>query len=896
MGTIIQRASVVVTLTLLPAVVSGQSAEVAGDNGALPRARAERVEGDITLDGRLEERAWADAPPITGFTQNDPEEGEPVSQPTEVRILYDDVAVYVGAMLRDTAPVSSRLGRRDAWLRDSDWFSVSFDSHNDHLTAYRFMVNPAGVRSDEILSAGDWFRGDDSWDPVWEVATTVTDSGWVAEMRIPFSQLRFSGAEEQVWGMQLERTIARRQEEAVFSFTPKRERGGIARYGHLVGIRDIHRGAGLELLPYALARGEYVDVEQSDEVAFVDPYRDGSDYFASAGLDLKYHLASNLTLDATVNPDFGQVELDPAVVNLTAYETRFRERRPFFVEGSDIFEFGGGGGTHGFSGGTQLLYSRRIGAAPRWGVPDDAVYEDEPDALTILGAVKLTGRTASGWTIGLLEAVTDEEVARYVDIDGLEGEEVVAPLTSYFAARAERNFRDGQTVVGGLATAVHRRLGSLDLASEFRGKAFTGGVDFSHEWADRAWSVSGFIAGSRIAGSAEAIAEAQESSARYYDRPDADHLDYDSTATSLAGYSARLELSKEAGLHWRGDVELSATSPGFEANDLGYQRDADRMRAEGSIRYVETVPGPVFRDWSVSVDTDGTWSYGREFLGAGVGVRARGELLSYWGGHLSFTRDFAGYDDRLTRGGPLARSVARDRVSLRFDSDQRKPWQLRGNGSYSRDAAGGTRFDVGLDMEVRPSATWSLSMGPEWEHERSPAQYLGAVDDPLKASTYGRRYLFAELDRRTLSLETRLNVTFRPGLTLEVYARPFVASADFGAVQELERPGTYAFLTYGEDVGTVTQQDGELLIDPDGAGPAAAFTVGDYDFNRRSLRGSAVLRWEWWPGSTLFLVWQQVRSDYAEVADLALRRDAQALFGAPADNVLLLKISYWLSP
>ncbi len=542
------------------------------------------------------------------------------------------------------------------------------------------------------------------------------------------------------------------------------------------------------------------------------------------------------------------------------------------------------------------MYSRRIGAAPRWGVPDEAVYGDEPDASTILGATKLTGRTAGGWTIGLLEAVTDEEVARYVDVDGLEGEEIVAPLSNYFAARVERNMREGQTVVGGLATMVHRRLGDLGLASELRGSAYTGGIDFSHEWADRAWSLAGFFAASRIGGSAEAIADAQESSARYYDRPDADHLDYDPTATAMAGYSANLELSKEAGLHWHGDVELSATSPGFEVNDLGFQRDADRVRAEASIRYVETVPGPVFRDWSVSVDPDATWNYGREFLGAGLRVEARGELLSYWGGEIGYSRDFAGYDDRLTRGGPLARSVGRDRFSIRFDSDDRKPWQVRANGSYSRDEVGGERYDVGFDLEVRPSATWSLSLGPEWEHDRSTAQYVGGVDDPLKASTFGTRYLFAELDQRTLSLETRLNVTFQPGLTLEVYARPFLASADFGAVGELARARTFSFLTYGEDIGTVTHQDDELLIDPDGTGPAAAFTVDDEDFNRRSLRGNAVLRWEWRPGSTLYLVWQQVRSDYADHPDLALRRDARALFVAPADNVLLLKVSYWLSP
>lgn len=868
----------------------------------LPVAEAAPASQPIRLDGRLDEASWQAAVPVTSFTQNDPQEGRPVSQPTSVRIVYDDEAIYVGAVLHDAYPVSSRLGRRDDWLIDSDWFSVAFDSYNDNLTAYRFQVNPAGVRSDEVMSGGNTRGGDDSWDPVWQAATTVTDSGWVAEMRIPFSQLRFSAARDQVWGVQLQRTIARRREEAVFAFTPKAERGGVARYGQLVGLQDLHRGAGLELMPYVVGRGEYRNIEQSDDATFPNPYRDGSDYFASTGLDLKYRVASNLTLDATVNPDFGQVELDPAVVNLTAFETRFEEKRPFFVEGGDIFRFGGSGGGGrgpgggGGRGGTQLLYSRRIGASPPGGVPDEAAYHDAPEVATILGAGKLTGRTGGGWSVGLLEAVTQEETSRYIDATGTEGVEVVAPLSNFLVARVQRNLREGQTVVGAMATAANRRVGGLDLAGELRGDAYAGGVDFRHEWANRAWSLSGYVAGSRIGGTAGAIDEAQTSSARYFQRPDADHLMYDPAATSLAGYAANLELRKDAGEHWRGNVQMQTTSPGFEVNDLGYQRDADRIRGEARLQYVENQPGEVFREWNIDMGPDATWNYGGDFLGMGLDAGVRWNLLSYWGGNIDFSHDLAGYDDRLTRGGPLTQGLASSRASLHFSSDFRKPWTLRANTSYEWDEAGGEQIRVGMDVNLKPSSSWSISLGPNWRKERASAQYVETVDDPLATSTYGARYIFAPLDQTTVSLETRLNVTFKPGLTLELYAQPFIASGDYDGLMELAAPRTFDFVRYGVDAGTITMTGDEFTIDPDGAGPAAAFTVGDKDFNRRSLRGNAVLRWEWRPGSTLFLVWQQARSDYADSHDLRLSRDARAMFAAPADNVFVLKVSYWFNP
>ena len=872
---------------------------------ALPVIRAHRAVQGIHLDGRLDEAAWSQAEPATEFTQLDPWEGEPASEHTEVYVVYDDEALYIGAVLHDRSPVSTRLGRRDGFLMDSDWLTISLDSYNDHRSGFKFEVNPSGVRGDEALSRGQDRRGDSSWDPVWEVATQIHETGWSAEVRIPFSQLRFRNTEDQVWGIQISRDIARNREKQLFSFTPKEEAGGIARYGHLVGIRDLQESRGLELLPYVQTRAEVVDVAFDEDAGFENPYRDGSDFFYGMGLDLKYGLSSNLTLNATLNPDFGQVEVDPAVVNLTAYETRFEEKRPFFVEGASIFSFGGGGGGGGFGGmfggggggggGTQLLYSRRIGGSPRGDVPDEAVYDDAPDQTTILTAAKLTGRTAGGWSVGIMEAVTGEEMAPYITENRTRGEAVVAPLSNFLVGRVRKDFRNGQTTVGGIATAVNRDLSDAALATELRSSAYAGGLDFFHEWGDRTWSLSGQLAGSRISGEAPVIEEAQTSSARYYQRPDADHLSLDPQATSMTGYSGEISFRKQAGLHWRGSAEAKMTSPGFEVNDLGYQRDADRREAEFRVEYQENRPGDVFRNWEISASPQASWNFDGDRVGTSLSLRSRFTLLNYWSLSPSYTRDFESFDDRLTWGGPLARKPAEDRYSFNISSDFSKPYSGMIFLTHQRDEAGGERTSIRGRIGVRPSSTFDLSFGPNITFNRSAAQYVASREDPLASHTFGRRYLFGELEQTTLSLETRLNITFTPDLTLELFAQPFIANGEYGTVKELRQPGTFAFNRYGIDQGTVdVDPDGDLSIDPDGDGPAEAFFLGNPNFNRVSLRGTGVIRWEWRPGSTLFLVWQQSRSDYYKNGDLDFGRDAEAMWGARADNIFMIKATYWI--
>jgi len=840
----------------LSAPVSAQ--RIAGDSVHMERpvARAVRALGAVHIDGRLEEPAWESAPVIDGFTQIDPDEGAPVSQRTEVRILFHDDALYIGARLFDDGPVTTRLGRRDMPLLDADWFGVVIDSYHGHQTGFVFDVNPSGVQRDAIKSMGPGGESDDnSWDAVWEVATTIDDAGWSAEYRIPFSQLRFNRAEQQVWAIQLERIIGRRREYAVSTFTPKSERGGIPTYGHLLGVENVATGERLELLPYVVARGEFIDPG-------ANPFRTDAEYEVSAGLDARYRVTSDMTLNASINPDFGQVEVDPAVINLGVYETFFQEKRPFFIEGSDIFGFGSG------NTGT-LFYTRRVGRQPQ--LNPGTAQADVPAATTILGAGKLSGRTAGGWSLGVMEAVTAREEATYRTAEGDETM-VVEPLSNYLVARARRDLRGGRSVIGTMVTMTHRDLDSPLLEAAFRSSAYAVGVDGRHEWANRSWVVYGNVALSHIRGAQSAMQAVQTASNHYFQRPDADHLEVDADATSLTGASALLALGRQAGEHWRGEVQVATTTPSYEINDLGFNYRTDRRDAQLNVSYLQQRPGSFWRTYSISARARIEGNYANEMIANWLTLSTSWRHLDYWQIQTQLTHSLRANDDRLTRGGPIAVRPANTNGTLVISGDQRRSvsWSARFEGE--RTEFDGWYWGVRPEIGFKVSPRWNLTLQPQLTRAYVPAQYAGTVPDASYTPTFGSRYVFAPLDQTTLAMETRLNYTVNPRLSLELYAQPFIASGDYGDARYLSAPKTYSFEPY------------------DGAVP-------DLDFNLRSLRGTAVLRWEWRPGSTLYAAWQQSRADYAPgVGDFEFGRDRRALFNAQPDNIFVLKASYWFTP
>jgi len=876
------------------------------DHALAPTLQASRRVGSLEIDGRLDEPDWAGASATTGLLQTAPLEGQPVSELTDLRILYDTDAIYIGVRLEDRSPVTTRLARRDSGLGDSDRFVVLLDSYHDHETAYRFWTNPSGVKGDAIVSGNGTGGGDSSWDPVWDLAVSVDDGGWVVEMSIPFSQLRFGRDARQVWGIQVERQIHRNQETATFPFTPLLERAGVSRFAHLEGLEELGAGRPLELLPYVVARAEYTHPETPAGVTFDNPYRSGHDYFGGAGLDLKYRLASNVTLDATVNPDFGQVELDPSVINLTAFETRYDERRPFFVEGADIFNFGEAGPSGSVGRPPEMFYSRRVGRSPTGSAPSGTAYVDEPSSTTILGAGKITGRFGDGWSLGIMEAATSSETAHFQDTLAAPGTATVEPFTNHFVGRVRRQIRGGATRFGMIGTAVNRDIPNADLDARMHSSAYAGGFDFAHESTNRIWLFTGVVAGSRVGGSSDAILRTQRSSARYYQRPDADHIEIDPAATSLDGFYVMGYVGKQAGTFTMRNG-FAYISPGFEANDLGFHSDADRILFDTHYQYSQPNPGPLFRSWNVSISPDGKWNTAGDMIFANTNAQLNLELLNYWRGSVRLQVDPWTDDDRLTRGGPMARTPSAFDARLNLNSDGRK--RLVGRASYQwvEDTRGGWRRQYSLSLDARLRETFRLSIGPSLSRSGTPAQYVTRVTDASAAQTFGSRYVFADLERSTLSLDTRLDVTFTPTLSLQLYLEPFIAVGDYGAYKEFSAPETYDFLEYGTDVGTVTEfPDGSVEVDPDGAGPSSSFNVGSRDFSYRSLLGNAVLRWEWRPGSTLFLVWQQRRINSVTghgatgqdswVGGFDLGRDVGDIFGIPADNVLMVKVNYWFNP
>ena len=890
---------VLVALLGLPVFALGQAAP--GVSTSPPTVEAQRLEGALRIDGALDEAAWAAAPVAGGFTESWPNEGVPARLPTVARILYDDDAVYVGVRMSDVSgdSVTAQLARRDATGIYSDWITVTLDSYHDRRTAFAFGVNPRGVKRDIYLSNDT--NEDFGWDAVWEVATRIDSAGWTAEFRIPHSQLRMSRGEPaggRTWGLQVARDIARLQTRYMWAPWVRSDNAFVSRFGTVTGLRGVRAPTQLELLPYSVARLTRAP-GQAD-----NPFHRANDAAASAGADVRLGLRSGFTLNATINPDFGQVELDPAIVNLSAFEVQLPERRPFFVEGTDVFRFGSLL-SYISQGSPQFFYSRRIGRAPQRNLAfeDDILFDDAPPTTTILGAVKLTGKTTNGWTVGVLDAVTSREEAPVLTDTDERLRLPVEPLSNYLVGRVRRDLNAGRTVVGAIATAASRALRDSVFAPMLRSDAYVAGLDAEHSWADRMWAVSGFAAASTVTGSEEAIAAAQRSSARYFTRPDAgDYLTYDPTRTALGGYVAGAALRK--GGAWRGSLWYQEVSPGLEVNDLGFQGRTDYRGISALFGKRQDKQGPVFRDWFVRAFGSSRWNYGGDRIMSSAALRGNATLKNLWSVSGTVDRGFDVLDDRLTRGGPIAAQPGSWSFAVGAASDPRKPFSGGADVYTADDDAGGYVRFASAFMQGRPSTTVQFSLSPFIEQTRTEAQYVRSRVDDLATGTYGRRYVFSRLAQTTVGMSTRLDWTFTPALSVQTYARPFISAGRYTDFGELSAPRTFDFARYGRDAGTIATSTAcgstapspsIYVVDPDGAGPASCFTIGNPDFNFRNLRGSAVLRWEYRPGSTLFLVWQQERSDEVGIGRFDVLDDARDLFRAPARNVLLVKATYWLS-
>ncbi len=665
-------------------------------------------------------------------------------------------------------------------------------------------------------------------------------------------------------------------------WSPFREESGVfvSRFGELRGLRPGSPPRRVEMMPYSVARLTRAPGDPDD------PFFRANEWGGSLGADLKVGLGPALTLTATLNPDFGQVEADPSVVNLTAFETFFPEKRPFFTEGAEAFDFLGPG----------VFYSRRVGRRPQGSLPGSAAYGEVPEAATILGAAKLSGKTAGGWSLGILEAVTGREEAPWVDGGGLETDALVEPLSNYAVARLARDFRSGRSYLGGVLTATHRRIPDGSALDFLHDAAYVAGIDGSHRFADDHYLVRGSVSGSHVRGSSEAIARTQRSPGHYFQRPDADHLSYDPTRTSLTGMNVFGEVTKVGGGHWRWGESVTYGSPGYEVNDLGFDFGMDRIRQSGFLRYVDFSPGGALRSWNAQASHTGIWTAGGERVDLNGTLEADAELENGWGGGIWAMRHRGGIDPSVLRGGPGLLSPARWMGIVDLYSDRRRA--VYGSGMIyveGEDGTGGSVTSTRVTVTLRPSARAQVSIGPSMRWNTNPWQYVTrrVVDDE-------DHYVLARLEQRTASLNLRGAFTFTPELSLELWLQPFVSAGAYDRFVTVADPGAAdfedRFRVYGSgEISTVGSGDGGAVyrIAPAGSPAEDAFTVSP-DFNVRQLRSNAVLRWEYRPGSTLFLVWSQDRSAFASDGRFRLGRDLDGLFGAPARNVFVVKLSYWI--
>ena len=877
-----------IALLVLFSLTSAVGSVDAGDSTNVPRpdVRATRTTQPIVVDGKLTEKIWGEAPQVSDFLQRDPNEWAPASEQTSVCILYDDNALYVGVRLYDRNPDSivARLGRKDV-NQSSDDFFVGFDPYNDHRTGFYFGIDAAGTNHDGVLYNDEWT--DDSWDGVWEGRSTIDSLGWCVEMRIPFSQLRYHERDEQIWGIDFERHIRRRNEDDYYTFTPKNGSGFVSRFVHLTGIQNIEPSRQIEIMPYVTTRAEYLHYPSGD------PFHRGSKYEPDIGLDLKIGLGSNLTLTGTVNPDFGQVEVDPAVVNLSDVETYFQEKRPFFIEGASIFSFGQGGVTNSWSFNFSVptfFYTRRIGRAPHGSIPD-ADYADIPRGTRILGAAKLTGKLGESWNLGTIQAVTGREYAQLSN-SGRTNQVEIEPGTYYGIVRGQREFNDSRQGIGFLTTSTVRSFADDRLRSEMNNSSHVVGIDgWTSFDSDKTWVLSGWTGLSHVRGTTDRMISLQENSQHYFQRPDARSYSVDSSATSMTGFAGRLLVNKQKG-NILFNSSFGIIDPTFDQNDLGFlsRTDVINMHVGGGYKWTEVTSfyrqlGAIAAGYQ-SFDFDGNlaargvfWETWCEF--------PNNYSIDLWGGYNA-----ENVNTRRTRGGPLTLNPPGYQLSLYSNTDPNQPVVLSTYfGGYT--SISSKNWNGGFSMTWHPGSNISISVGPDYTRNIENSQWVGAFDDRTATATYGRRYVFGKMDQTTVSANIRLDWTFTPRLSLQVFVQPLISAGDFLEFKELARPGSYDLPVYGTRGSTISLNDGKYAVDPDGTGPAPSFSFDNPQYNYTSIRGNLVLRWEYVPGSVLFFVWTQSRSNDQQIGEFEFGPSIDKLWRMVPDNIFMVKMTYW---
>jgi len=831
----------------------------------------------------MDDESWNRVEWNSDYTEYSPDANTAPSQETKFKIIYDKKNLYIGIRANDKAADSivKRLSRRDGF--EGDWVEINIDSYHDLRTAFSFTMTAAGVKGDEFAS-GNGNNWDESWNPVWFAKTKTDSEGYTVEMKIPLSQLRFGKSKEQIWGLQLQRYFFRKNERSLWQRVPIDAPGWISEFGELHGLIDLEPQKQLEIQPFGLAKFDSYPKEEGK------PFSDGSDFKFNGGLDAKIGITNDLTLDLTVNPDFGQVEADPAAIALDGFEIFFNERRPFFVENSNIFNYQISNSEAGDTfGSDNLFFSRRIGRSPQ-GYPDteDGEFVDQPNNTSILGAAKFSGKTKNGWSIGILESITANEYAT-IDNNGDRREEMVEPLTNYFLGRLQKDFNDRNTFVGGIFTATNRNLN--DNLQFLHKSAYTGGLDFKHHWNDRAWYIGGNAVISRVEGSKEAIENTQSSLRHLFGRVDATHLEIDPNKTSLTGTGGNIQIGKQAKGHWQFESGFTWRSPELELNDMGFQRQADDLRHYTWIGYRTLKPFSIFRQVGLNYNHWSAWDFEGNHNLMQFNTNGFAQFKNNWRANLGITYLPTNQSTSQLRGGPRIKNSQILSYFSRVGTDDRKKvsFNLRSNGGKTFDNSF-SYFSLGVGVSYQPTNALQVSIYPQYRINDDKLQFVDNID-----SNGQTNYVNGTIAQRTLSMSMRLNYTINPNLTIQYYGEPFISRGRYSDFKTVVAPQANRFKDriqiFNTNQISFDAIDDSYLIDSDSNG-IKNYEFGNPDFSYVQFRSNLVMRWEYIPGSEIFLVWSQGVNGNADPNYKLFKGLDNQILGEKKDNTFLIKATY----
>ncbi len=827
-----------------------------------------------SIDGNLADSIWESAEWATNFIEVNPDENTDPSEQTKFKILYDQKHLYIALKALDSEPetITNRLSRRDGFVGDR--INVLIDSYHDLRTGFLFTVTTAGVRGDEFIT-DNGNNIDASWNPIWSAKALIDNEGWTAEMKIPLSQLRFSNDPNQVWGLNVVRNYFKNNELSAWNRIPIGAAGWVSEAGKLKGLKNIKPQKQIEIQPFVVTKLDRYEAEAGN------PYADGNDFNLNKGLDAKIGITNDLTLDVTINPDFGQVEADPAAINLDGFEIFNRDQRPFFVENKNIFDYRFADNRN------NLFFSRRIGRSPQVNLETtDEAFVNQPQNTTILGAAKFSGKTKNGWSIGVLESMTSKEFTE-ISTNGNTSESLAEPFTNYLVGRVQKDFNKKNTFFGGMFTATNRFI--TPEVSELRKSAYSGGIDFTHQWKNRAYFMEANIVMSHVQGSKEAIKLTQENLTHLFNRVDATHLEVDPNRTSLTGTGGRFGIGKVGGQHWNYNAGFKWVSPELELNDIGFLRSADEMIQYANLRYRSIKPTGVFRDFNVRFNQFSAFDFEGNYNRIQYQINGSASFLNNWEIDFGLAHKPRIFSNSILRGGPRWRFSKENFQFFFVGSDRRK--NFNGTIGFIHSQAKENNFSLlkfESELNYQPTNAFNISLSPEYSISKNQTQYVTQSDYNSDS-----RYVLGTIDNHTLTASVRLDYTINPNLSIQYYGQHFISRGRYKDFKYVTNPVaerlTERFQLYDSNQINLSGNDFQVDENRDGT---MDYSFSNPDFSYVQFNSNLVLRWEYIPGSELFLVWSQGVKSSVSSSDGLFEGFETGILDERPQNIFLLKATY----